>query len=94
MSSVTLIYICFLILLPVTVQHQCVQYCVMYLTFNETFNTLPSTCNTIFQSVECFSHISFDYISKLIQIRFGEQSMNDSSATSDDYYISQDRNVA
>ncbi|CAF3680139.1 unnamed protein product [Rotaria sp. Silwood1] len=62
----------------------------MYLTFNETLDTLPSTCNKTYQNVECYSHISFDYVSKLIQITFGEQSINGSSVTLDNYYISQE----
>jgi hypothetical protein len=90
MASITLIYICFLILLPLTVQHQCVQSCIMYLTFDETFSTLPSECSDTYENVECYSDIGINYASKSIQIKFGEQSINGSRAASDDYYISQE----
>ncbi|CAF0950703.1 unnamed protein product [Didymodactylos carnosus] len=62
----------------------------MFLSFDETFNTLPPTCNQTYQNVECYSDIGFDYVSKTIEIKFGEQSRNGSSASSDDYYTSQE----
>ncbi|CAF3688273.1 unnamed protein product [Rotaria socialis] len=73
-----------------TRQYQCVQYCVMYLTFNETFDTLPSACNATYQNNECYSHIGFNYVTNLIQITFGEQSIENSNAGPGDYYISQE----
>ncbi|CAF3379838.1 unnamed protein product [Rotaria socialis] len=73
-----------------TRQYQCVQYCVMYLTFDETFDTLPSTCNATYQNNECYSHIGFNYVTNLIQITFGEQSIENSNAGPGDYYISQE----
>ncbi len=89
MSSITFIYVCFLILLPITVQHQCVQFCFVSLKFDEKFDTLPSTCNRTYQNVECYTRIHFDYADELIEITFGEQSINNSSLIPDDYYVSQ-----
>jgi hypothetical protein len=88
MASIALTYICFLMLLPLTAQHQCVDSCIMYLKFNEKFDTLSSDCNQTYQSVECYSEIGFDYVTQLIQIKFGEKSTDDTSLISDNYYIS------
>jgi hypothetical protein len=62
----------------------------MYLTFNETLDKLPSTCSETYEDIECYSYIGVDYGTKIIQIKFGEQSINGSSPASDDYYISQE----
>ncbi|UJR08761.1 hypothetical protein I4U23_013018 [Adineta vaga] len=88
MTSITLICLYLATLLPLTIQHQCVGSCSIYLTFNETFNTLPSECAQTIQNNECYTEISFDYVSKLINIKLGEQSLVGDNATLDNYYIS------
>ncbi|CAF1574026.1 unnamed protein product [Adineta ricciae] len=88
MLSIIFIYIYFLTFLSSTVQHRCLGFCDVYLSFNETLNAIPSTCDKTFESGECFTELSFDYVSKLIHVKFGEQSVVSANATSDDYYLS------
>ncbi|CAF0825788.1 unnamed protein product [Adineta steineri] len=90
MCSITFIYVCFLALLPLTVQHQCVQYCIVYLSFDEIFDKLPPECIETKQDTECYTDIGFDYGKKSIQIKFGEHSVNGSAIESNDYFISQE----
>jgi len=42
----------------------------------------------MYQSAECYSEITFDYVLKLIHIKLGEHSVEGENITSDDYYIS------
>ncbi|CAF1053480.1 unnamed protein product [Adineta ricciae] len=88
MLSIIFVYIYFLTFLSSTVQHRCLEFCDVYLSFNETLDVISSACDKTFESGECFTELSFDYVSKLIHIKFGEQSVVSANATSDDYYLS------
>ncbi|CAF1167866.1 unnamed protein product [Adineta steineri] len=90
MASILFIYLCFLILISATTQHKCLQYYSVFVGFDEIFDTIPSECSERYENNDCYSEIGYDYVSILIHMKFGERSINDSSPTPDNYYLSQE----